>query len=536
MGLTIRGIHGRSVLLRFFLPRCLVVSHGVQKSVMNRQIRYIAQRVIVGVVIALVLSFAHRTFADVFDDYGSYSYKYGSVRSGWYAADDLPEACAELGQLLDVPSKLHYEGDHVCVYRDGSYVENIYADHRNLCPNGDDPVDGSCVADPAENCPAEGVHVTRTISVNQSTADALAANPNLNSGPVRDPDGCTYAPGGLSACVADPTSPGHAMCSFGYVSNHAVTSDSSETLSSTFDDAPPPEDAPKSTTQDTTTTKENQEPTVQNMSDGSVVTTEQSSETTTGGAFSVVSDGGDGGATVTGAFPSTSVAQTTTETVTNADGSGRITTDKTIQFTNGDRYTLHVDPTGTTTITRTEQGHGGGTTTTVTHVNSNGQVVGETTTRIGDADATGSVCTGDADCGSHSGASDAADDSNGDGDSVEGEGDCDPSQGKCDQSGKGGTFSGSPFPALDDQPSVNESVVNLVDGIESAPLLLAVNGISAGVPSSGDCPMGSVHLDMFDADFDLSAGCDLYDQVRPILSTVAKAAWSFLAVVILLGI
>ncbi|WP_353213911.1 hypothetical protein [Salinisphaera hydrothermalis] len=424
------------------------------------------------------------------------------------------------------------------------------------CPAGESVgTDGVCASnDPAASCPAKGAELVWAPVVSPALAQALQ-NSSGSVQTIQDDAGCTYsASGGVGACIADASQPGKLVCAFNYTSDHALEPSGGNDVAAVAGEMVDPADAPSgsdnSTTAPTVTSTDDPAPVTTQNADGSTTVVDSKTVTASGGGhstFSVTSSG----STVTAVGDSSASVQTVDTSTANQDSSGTQKTSVTKSFTNGDTFVYSFAPDGSVTVTRAAGTSGSATTTTTKSVDANGNVTStstssgstaganyacdETTGRCVYADSngdgvgtdnTGQPCTEGNITGCQSGQ----------GSGVEGSGTCDPSNGPCGQSGEGGQFGGSPFPSLADNQSVGDTLTGTLGKLQNAPIYQAVAGISAAVPDAGSCPFGSTHLAYLDVDIDFSSGCDLYDQNRGLLSSAAKAGWSLLGIVIILGL
>lgn len=534
---------------------------------MNRRcIRYLVDRVLVGLAIALILSFAHRAFAA--DDPFYYLYQFrGSFLSDsdfiYSSPSDAIEGAIEAyesripGSSYSPSGELYVSFSHGLPFSGSQSISDSAAvgDDRIVsfraspfCSNGSGPptiFNGSYRCAEPPKCPAAGTEFDLYLNDVSHVAERRLEGDN-----VVDQKGCGYESTGDAFCLISDDHPGHVTCLLGYVSTGSKSTDpnAASDLGQLMQTSPPPPADGKSTVPATSETTKTA-PDESEYADGSTSVTQTTVKSSSDGGYAKVTDGGQ---TAVEQLPSSSNTTIVKTTTTNVDGSVTVEKHITVEWQNGDTYTYTVSG-GGGGIQRTHtNGTGGsGSKTTTTTTNPDGSSTSSSTSSGGtsssgggggsdyDCDLDTGTCEyiGDEPSGNTPDGSDSdSGGGSGDGSGIEGSGTCDPTQSDCGQSDEGGKFAGSPFPALNDQPTVAESAGNLIEGLKSTPLLSAIDGISAGVPAAGNCPFGSTHLGYLDADIDFSAGCDLYDEHRATLSTAAKVAWSLLGVVILLGI
>jgi hypothetical protein len=87
-------------------------------------------------------------------------------------------------------------------------------------------------------------------------------------------------------------------------------------------------------------------------------------------------------------------------------------------------------------------------------------------------------------------------------------------------------------PTIPDADSIGTTTTNYMQALGSVPIVSAVSGIGAAIPS-GECPTGT--FDAFDHTFVIDAQCTMWDTVGSLIQLVMLAAWALIGARILLS-
>ncbi len=103
--------------------------------------------------------------------------------------------------------------------------------------------------------------------------------------------------------------------------------------------------------------------------------------------------------------------------------------------------------------------------------------------------------------------------------------------GDCGASGVDCSADGS-TPTLPDQRSIGDEATSYFSALHSVPIVAAVSGIAASVPT-GACPTAT--FSVLGTAFTLDEQCTMFEQIQPLLSAVFLAMWALLGVKILMS-